>query len=129
MGNAGTGEDFVVEGTISCAKNLRAGGIIAGNDHIRAGHGIEAGASIRCGRHLEAGWGIRAGATILADGAIRSGESILAGGEISGGGGYGIFAGLSVPKDAWERCAKVQASVPPCSLMSGWWEEAARAAV
>ncbi|WP_332309972.1 hypothetical protein [Aromatoleum toluclasticum] len=103
-------------------KTLRAGFDICGDEDIRATQGIEAGGAIQCGRHLEAGWGIRAGEAIVADGSIRAGESILAGEEIRAGKGHGIFAGLSVPVDSWESCAKVKARKLPPRLMSGWWE-------
>ncbi|WP_342344158.1 hypothetical protein [Aromatoleum petrolei] len=121
-GNAFAGGNLVVHGAITCAKSLRAGFDIAGDQDINAAQGIEAGGGIHCGRHLEAGWGIRAGDAILADGSIRAGESILAGEEIRAGKGHGIFAGLSIPIDAWESCAKVKAKNLPVRLMSGWWE-------
>jgi len=78
---------------------------------------------VECGRHLEAGWGIKATDAILAHGCIRAGESLNAEGEIRAGCGYGVVAGLSVRRNAWECSARVSVRAKPDELMSGWWAE------
>ena len=78
---------------------------------------------VECGGHLEAGWGIKADEAIVAHGCIRAGESLCTDGEIRAGCGYGVFAGLSVRRDAWECSARVCAQAKPGQLMSGWWVE------
>ena len=64
---------------------------------------------------------IKAVGVIVAGGAIRAGESLSAGEAIRAGSGYGVFAGLDVRMEAWERCAQVSAAQRPDALMSGWW--------
>ena len=106
-------------------QGLSVGGAIACGHDLEVGKGILVGADIRCDGHIEAGWGIKARDGIEAGGAIKAGESLYCEGEIRAGKGYGVYAGLIVPVDAWEASAQVRASIKPERLMSGWWLEVA----
>ncbi|RYF15278.1 MAG: hypothetical protein EOO30_15085 [Comamonadaceae bacterium] len=121
LGDVSLRDDLVVQGDLSCAKALRATGRVAATGDIRVAQGIECGLGLEAGRHVEAGLGIRAGGPVQAGGAIRAGESICAQGELRSGTGYGIYAGLGVPMDAWETSARVSAALRPPNLMSGLW--------
>lgn len=119
------GGDLLVEGAVQCAASLRADGLVRSGDDIRVAQGLLSRGSVECGRHLEAGWGIKAADGIAAQGCIRAGESLATEGEIRAGGGYGVFAGLSVRRDGWECSARVSARTKPDELLSGWWVDAA----
>ena len=103
---------------LQCEGQLRCAGPVS----------IECGLSIESGGHLDAGLGIKARGSISAGGAIRAGESIQTEGELQSGAGYGIYAGLAVPFDAWESSAAVSARVRPVNLLSGSWCGATAAA-
>lgn len=60
---------------------------------------------------------------VEAQGCIRAGERLRTEGEIRAGCGYGVFAGLSVPRDAWACSSRVSARAKPEGLTSGWWAE------
>lgn len=117
------GGDLLVEGSVQCGGSMSAGGLLRSGADIRVALGLLGRARIECGRHLEAGWGIKAAEAIVAQGCIRAGESLCAEDEIRAGCGYGVFAGLSVPRDAWECSARVSARTKPAQLLSGWWVE------
>lgn len=121
-GSVVVGHTLAVRGSAQCALGLRAGEAVEIGENLRTGQGVEAGTDIRCGRHLEAGWGVRAEGDIVAGGAIKAGESLQAGGEIRAGSGYGVYAGLDVPVQAWSASARVRASALPQGLLSGWWD-------
>lgn len=122
------GNALVVRVDAACSLGLRVGEDIEIGESLRAGQGVQAGADIRCGRHLHAGWGLRAGGDIVAGGAIKAGESLVAGGEIRAGSGYGVYAGLDVPVQAWSTSARVRARALPQGLRSGWWDPEAAGA-
>lgn len=119
------GGDLLVEGSVQCGGSVSAGGLLRSGADIRVAHGLIGRAGIECGGHLEAGWGIKAAEAIVAQGCIRAGESLCAEGEIRAGCGYGVFAGLSVRRDAWGCSARVSAQSRPDQLLSGWWVEPA----
>jgi hypothetical protein len=121
------GGDLLVEEWVQCAASLHADGVLRSGGDIRVAEGLLSRGRIECGRHLEAGWGIKAVDSIAAHGCIRAGESLAAEGKIQAGCGYGVFAGLSVRRDAWECSARVSAREKPVGLMSGWWVEPASA--
>lgn len=121
-GNGFVGLDLQVGSAVRCGKGLQVHGTIEAEDDVRADHGIVAGLEIRTANHIEAGWGIKAGGAIVAGGAVRAGESLEAQEEIQAGDGYGVFAGLAVPVEAWDASARVVARARPRGLMSGWWD-------
>ncbi len=117
------GGDLLVEGSVRCGGSVSAGGLLRSGGDIRVAQGLLGRGRVECGGHLEAGWGIKADEAIVAHGCIRAGESLCTDGEIRAGCGYGVFAGLSVRRDAWECSARVCAQAKPGQLMSGWWVE------
>lgn len=119
------GGDLLVEGSVQCRGSVSAGGVLRSGADIRVAQGLVGRAGIECGGHLEAGWGIKAAEDIVAQACIRAGESLRAEGEIRAGCGYGVFAGLSVRRDAWGCSARVSAQSRPDQLLSGWWVEPA----
>ncbi len=124
-GAIAVGGDLLVEGQLHGRASLQAGGLVRSGEDIGVAQGLLARGAVECGRHLEAGWGIKAADGIAAQGSIRAGESLATEGEIRAGAGYGVFAGLSVRRDAWECSARVSARIKPDELMSGWWVDAA----
>lgn len=121
QGQASIKHDVIMRQSITGQAGLRVGGLLHGGHSVQAGQGILVGQDIVCGMHLEAGWGIRAGGDISAHGAIRAGESLQAVGEIRAGQGYGVYAGLGVPIDAWGSSGHVVAARKPEVLLSGHW--------
>lgn len=121
-GEAIVGQTVDVQGSLQCAKGLRAGGAIHVQGLLDAGHGIATQDSLQGGNHIQAGWGIKALGDIRATCSIRAGESMQADGHIVAGEGYGVFAGMNVQKEAWPDCAWVRALHKPQGLVSGWWE-------
>lgn len=120
-GNATIDDDLFCEADVAIGKTLHVRGAIAVSGELRTAQGLLCGADLHCTQHLEAGWGILAHGRMQAGGAIRAGESLIAGGTIHAGEGYGIFAGLAVPREAWPASARVQAFEQPAGLMSGHW--------
>lgn len=115
--------DLLVEGPIQCCGSVTAGRLLRSGADIRVAQGLLCRGRVECGGHLEAGWGIKAADAIVAQGCIRAGESLATEGELRAGCGYGVFAGLSVRRDAWECSARVSAQAKPEQLLSGWWVE------
>lgn len=115
--------DLLVEGSVQCAGSMSAGALLRSGADIRVVQGLLSRGRVECGGHLEAGWGIKAVDAIVAQGCIRAGESLATEGELRAGCGYGVFAGLSVRRDAWECSARVSAQAKPEQLLSGWWVE------
>ena len=120
-GPAVIGHGLAAAGRLSSDGGIRCGGDVVVDAAIEVRQGIVAAGAIRCNGHLHAGWGLFAGDDILATGAIRAGETLQAGGVIESGTGFGVYAGLDAPMDAWERCGFIRAAARPQRLLSGWW--------
>jgi hypothetical protein len=118
---ASVGGVMQVRGDVQCGHSLRVRCASHVSGHLRAGDGVLTDSDLHCERHLDAGWGIKAGGDITAGGAIRAGESLSAPGAIRAGEGYGVYAGLCVPREDWATSARVSASHRPERLLSGWW--------
>jgi hypothetical protein len=118
---ASVGGVLQVRGDVHCGRSLRVRGAAHIGGQLRAGDGVLTDSDLHCERHLDAGWGIKAGGHITAGGAIRAGESLSTPGAIRAGEGYGVYAGLCVPREDWAASARVSASHPPERLLSGWW--------
>ena len=54
---------------------------------------------------------------------IIAGRGIEAGWGIEAGEGYGIYAGLNIKIDSWDKFAVVLANSRPQNLVSGYWSE------
>ena len=126
-GEAVVGQEVQVQGSLQCAKGLRAQGDIEVQGLLDVGQGVATQGNVAGGNHIQAGWGIRALGDIGAACSIRVGESLHAEGEIIAGEGYGVFAGMNVQMQAWPDCAWVRARRKPQGLVSGCWQGAAHA--
>lgn len=124
---ANVGGMLVAQGAVRVGRSLHVRGELRSGGDLRAGDGVLGGADIVCGAHLDAGWGIKAGGDMHARGAIRAGESLQALGEIRAGAGYGVYAGLCVPREDWAASARVTARDKPEQLLSGCWVQGEQA--
>lgn len=120
-GNLWAGGAIEVAGELQCEQSLQAQGDVQVAGALQCGQGIATHGTVTSTDHIQAGWGIRTGGDLLARGAIRAGESLAAGGRIEAGPGYGVFAGLDIPRDSWDSCARVHSSERPDDLFSGLW--------